>query len=59
MISAQRGGETMSEKIYNASVKQTIRKNGRKIIISVRGIGVAYITKSNVPKGDLFTVGTK
>lgn len=60
MISAQRGGETMSEKIYNASVKQTIRKNGRKkIIISVRGIGVAYITNSNVPKGVLFPVGTK
>ena len=56
---AQRGGGNMSDKIYNATVKQVIRKFGRKIVISVRGIGVAYIARSKVPKGVLFPVGAK
>lgn len=40
-------------------MKNVIRKNGRKIVLSIRGIGTAYITKSKVPKGVEFPIGTR
>lgn len=65
-ILAQNGGETMSEKIYNASVKskrrefdrKTRRQGPREITLSVIGIGAASIPEK-VGKGIPLSIGDK
>ena len=65
-LSAQKGGENMSDKIYNASVKSKQRKfnqktrrlGPREITISVIGIGVASIPQK-VGKGIPLSIGDK
>lgn len=65
-LSAQKGGQNMSDKIYNASVKSKQRKfnqktrrlGPREITISVIGIGVASIPQK-VGKGIPLSIGDK
>ena len=61
---AQKGGENMSNKIYNGTVKQVKRgtdrnKGKRRVLLSINGIGAAYIMWDKTPKGVSFPVGTK
>ena len=60
-LSAQRGGDNMSDKIYNGTVKEVKRKNKgkRRVLLSIIGIGAAYIMWDKTPKGVSFPVGTK
>ena len=62
-ILAQNGGETMSEKIYNGKIKSIetskviARKGKRRILLSIIGIGDAFINWNKTPKGVEFPKG--
>ena len=62
-ISAQRGGENMSDKIYNGKIKSVetskviARKGKRRILLSIVGIGDAFINWNKTPKGVEFPKG--
>jgi len=62
-LSAQKGGENMSDKIYNGKIKSVetskviARKGKRRILLSIVGIGDAFINWNKTPKGVEFPKG--
>ena len=62
-ISARRGGENMSDKIYNGKIKSVERakaghnKGKRRILLSIVGIGDAFINWNKTPRGVSFPKG--
>ena len=62
-ISAQRGGENMSDKIYNGKIKSIERAKGgfnkgkRRVLLSIVGIGDAFINWNKTPRGVSFPKG--
>ena len=62
-ISAQRGGEKMSDKIYNGKIKSIERgkrgfnKGKRRVLLSIVGIGDAFINWNKTPRGVSFPKG--
>ena len=62
-ISARRGGENMSDKIYNGKIKSIEKGRGqyyqgkRKILLSIVGIGDAVINWNKTPSGISFPKG--
>ena len=63
IISAQRGSETMSDKIYDGKIKSVetskviARKGKRRILLSITGIGDAFINWNRTPNGVEFPKG--
>jgi len=62
-VSAQRGGENMSDKIYNGKIKSIERAKGgfnkgkRRVLLSIVGIGDAFINWNKTPRGVSFPKG--
>jgi len=62
-ILAQKGGETMSDKIYDGKIKSVetskviARKGKRRILLSITGIGDAFINWNRTPNGVEFPKG--
>ena len=63
ILSAQRRGENMSDRIYSGKIKSVERskkganKGKRRILLSIVGIGDAFINWNKTPKGMEFPKG--
>ena len=62
-VSAQKGGDSMSGKIYKGKIKSIERarsgrnKGKRRVLLSINGIGDAFINWNKTPKGVEFPKG--